>query len=418
MSMGRRAQIARRAAAALAACALAGALATAEAAGAISQLDVSYDLGTPVSPPSRNSLDVYRPDGSSPADARPVVVYVHGGGWMRGDKRNRITDKVNLFTGAGYVFVSLNYRLSPDPPDTSYPPDRIRFPAHPDDVGEAIGWIDRNVAAYGGDPTRILLIGHSAGAHLVSLVSTDPRYVTRHGVEPWQLIGTVALDGDAYDVADRISEVGPASAPTFLSAFATPEENALDGTWATASPELWADPSDPDHLIVTQAAAPGRIADAEELAVALGMDPTTSVFRAPYDHAGINAAVGGDDPAGETAAILDFYARVLGNAEKPRARFRAKPGKRVRAQGRRAKVRFRFGSNVAGSKFECRLDGKRYRSCRSPRVIRVERGRHTFRVRAVSPSGRTGPAASFRFRVLQARCVLFSRFSLQSVLLE
>ena len=61
-------------------------------------------------------------------------------------------------------------------------------------------------------PERMLLIGHSAGAHLVSLVTTDPRYVERHGVEPWQLIGTVALDSDAYDVADRIAETASSAA--------------------------------------------------------------------------------------------------------------------------------------------------------------------------------------------------------------
>ena len=398
----RRSTVGHRATAALAGCALAAAIVATEAPAAISQLDVDYDLGSPVSPAAQNQLDVYRPDGSASTDSRPVVVYVHGGGWMRGDKSNRIADKVDLFTGAGYVFVSANYRLSPDPPDTSYPPERVRFPAHPDDVGEAIGWIDRNIAAYGGDPERILLIGHSAGAHLVSLVSTDPRYVTRHGVEPWQLIGTVALDGDAYDVADRIAEVGPGSAPTFLSAFATAEENALDGTWATASPERWADPSDPEHLIVTQAAAPGRIADAEELALALGQDPA-GVFRAPYDHAGINNAVGGADPAGETQAILGFFAQMLGTAKKPRAMIRRYPGKRIRTGRAKAKVKFTFAANVAGSRFECRLDSKRYRPCRSPWVERVKRGRHRFRVRAIAPSGRPGPADAFRFRVVQAR---------------
>ena len=141
---------------------------------AISQANVNYDLGSPPAPApaQQNYLDIYRPDGSSLTDSRPVVVYVHGGGWRIGDKDNQLADKVNLFTGAGYVFVSINYRLSPT--NNNYDPGRIRFPDHPDDVGEAIGWIDRNIGAYGGDSERLLLIGHSAGAHLMSLVTHEP----------------------------------------------------------------------------------------------------------------------------------------------------------------------------------------------------------------------------------------------------
>ncbi len=401
MGMGRFRSTTALLVACLAGCALA-----AEGAGAaIPQLNVNYDLGSPPSPANRNFLDVYRPDGSSPGDSRPVVVYVHGGGWRTGNKTNQITDKVNLFTGAGYVFVSLNYRLSPDPVDESYPADRVRFPDHPDDVGEAIGWLDRNVAAFGGDPSRMLLIGHSAGAHLVSLVSTDPRYVEAHGVEPWQLIGTVALDGDAYDVADRISEVG-AAAPLFYSAFATPAENAVDGTWTNASPEAWAGPRDPEHLIVTQAAAPGRIADAEELAVALGQDPATSVFRAPYDHEGINDAVGGPaDTAGETAAIMSFFDRMVDGSRTPEVAIKRHPGRRVKlGEGRsKRRIEFAFGAKPKDARFECRLDGKEFRSCRTPWSRRVGEGRHRFRVRPFAPSGRPGEAESFRFRVLPAR---------------
>jgi poly(3-hydroxybutyrate) depolymerase len=78
------------------------------------------------------------------------------------------------------------------------------FPDHPDDVGEAVGWLDRNAVAYGLDPDRIFLMGHSAGAHLASLVSTDPSYVRRHGVDPRQMTGTVTLDTGAFDVARAV----------------------------------------------------------------------------------------------------------------------------------------------------------------------------------------------------------------------
>lgn len=387
---------------------LACTLAAPGAGAAISQPDVNYDLGSPPapSPASENFLDVYRPDGSSPTDSRPVVVYVHGGGWRVGNKSNQITRKVNLFTGAGYVFVSLNYRLSPDPIDPSYPPERVRFPDHPDDVGEAIGWVDRNIAAFGGDPTRLLLIGHSAGAHLVSLVSTDPRYVEAYGVEPWQLIGTVALDGDAYDVADRISEVGSAGEALFFNAFGTPAENAAEGSWAAASPKLWAGPRDPEHLLVTQAGSPARAADADAMAVALGQDPESSVFRAPYDHEGINDAVGDPgDTSGETVAIMDFFARMVAASTEPEAKIKRHPRKKVlTAEGEsKARVEFAFSSDVEGSKFECRLSDVSFRSCRSPYSRKLGKGHYRFGFRPIAPSGRPGEVESFRFRVRQIR---------------
>lgn len=375
---------------------------------AISQPDVSYDLGSPPapSPATQNALDVHRPDGSSTTDSRPVVVYVHGGGWRVGDKDNQIIDKVNLFTGAGYVFVSLNYRLSPNPIDPAYPPGRVRFPDHPDDVGEAIGWLDRNIAAYGGDPNRLLLIGHSAGAHLVSLVSTDFGYVERYGVEPWQLTGTVSLDSDAYDVAERISELPPGSGGEagYFNAFGTPAENAAEGTWAAGSPINWVDGKDPEpqFLFVTQGRSQQRIADSERMAVALGQDPAASVLRPPYGHEEISDAVGSaDDPAGETAAIMDFFDRRIDDAVAPKVQITDRPSKTIRTKKAHARVRFRFGSSVKGSAFECRLDREKLRPCRSPRTYRLERGRYRFEVKALAPSGRPGKSKTARFRVIR-----------------
>ena len=365
------------------------------AAGATAHLDLDYGR----SPSAENRLDLYAPEGASPAGGRPVVVYIHGGGWRAGDKRNQIGHKVDLFTGAGYVFASLNYRLSPADP-AALDPDRVKFPDHPHDVGEAIGWLDHNVGGYGGDPTRIVLIGHSAGAHLVSLLSTDPRYLEAYAVEPWQVIGTIALDTDAYDVAARIAELRPLGRSLYYNAFGTPAEDAATGSWTAASPISWATPADPEFLLVTQAGSPVRIADAERMAVALGQDPGT-VFRAPYDHGGINAAVG--DPAdgsGETAAIIGFVSRVAA-AKAPKARFRGPVSRLVRSPHRTARVRFRFSADRSGSTFECRLDKRAFRACASPRSVRVRTGRHVFRVRALAPGGRPGPVNRLRFRVLR-----------------
>jgi acetyl esterase/lipase len=100
--------------------------------------------------------------------------------------------KARLFTRAGYLFASVNYRLSPaiDGPPAA---DRVRFPDQPHDVGEALGWLRRNVRAYGGAPNRLVLVGHSAGAHLASLAGVDPAYAAVRGVPAAAVRGVVSL---------------------------------------------------------------------------------------------------------------------------------------------------------------------------------------------------------------------------------
>jgi acetyl esterase/lipase len=365
------------------------ALGAAPSQAATSHLSESYDIDTPppASQPGANLLDIYGPDGVTPRDRRPVVVYVHGGAWAFGDKTSQIRNMIGLFTGAGYVFVSLNHRLSPFPANPS-DPNRIKFPDHPHDVGEAIGWLSRHIADYGGDPTRILLIGHSAGAHLVSLVSTDPSYAAAYGVAQWELIGTVSLDSEALDVPTRIAGADQTEKQYFYNAFGTASENAAGDLWARASPINWAGPMDPPFLLVTQAAVPSRVAQNQRMAAALASGPGASVFLAPYDHLGINDAVGSPtDSAGETAAIMSFFARAVALSNTPKVKLRGHP------------PRFNFKSNVAGASFRCRLDRHKFKPCRSPRRVRAGAGRHKFRIQAISPRGRPGPTKTVRFRL-------------------
>jgi acetyl esterase/lipase len=180
-------------------------------------------------------------------------------------------------------------------------------------VGEAIGWLSRHVDEYGGDPARLLLIGHSAGAHLVSLVSTDPRYVRAYGVNPSRLLGTVSLDTAAFDVRERISQIPGAGKDLYYNAFGTPRENAATGSWAPGSPISFADSRDPRHLLITQT-NPRRVSENRRMASALKQSPKT-VFPVHYDHGRINAAVGSpNDPAGETKRIMEFFARRIATA--------------------------------------------------------------------------------------------------------
>jgi arylformamidase len=372
-------------------------------AAATPHRDVDYDIDSPPapSPASQNGLDIYTPDGARAGDHRPLIVYVHGGGWAMGDKANQIQRKVDLFTGAGFVFASINYRLSPSSGDPD--PNRVRFPDHPHDVGEAIAWLSRHVSSYGGDPRRIVLIGHSAGAHLVSLVSTNPQYVSAYGVHQWQLIGAISLDTDAYDIPTRIATGGPSAQAMLYNAFATPAENALANAWALGSPINWAGPKDPPFLLVTQAANPGRISETERMAASLATASGASIFRAPYAHEGINDAVGNPaDISGETATIMDFIARAVAAAKNPKVKLRRHPPHSRSIRARRTTVRFVFRANVSGASLECRLDKRKLKPCLSRRSFRVATGGHVLRYRAISWSGRPGAVQRFEFRIRPA----------------
>ncbi len=372
----------------------------------LKQADISYDLGSPPADPARNSLDIYLPDEPS-GGLRPFVLHIHGGGWRVGDKANAsMPDKAELFTGLGYGLVSINYRLSPSTGDPENPdPDRIRFPDHPDDVGEAIAWLDRNAAAYGLDPDRIILMGHSAGAHLASLVSTDPRYIERYGVDRRQILGAIPLDTAAFDIEQSVLGSDPDEPSLlFANAFGTPAENAATGDWETASPLTWADAVDPRHLFVVQT-IPSRINRQLAMATKLEQEPTT-VVAVPLSHNGINRAIGSPtDATGATPAVVGFVAGRLAAYAEPRARISKRPSKVVRL-GRKArsgkpkkkKVRFAFTGSENVSGFQCRLDGAQFRSCKSPRRYRVDRGRHSFRVRPLYPSGRPGAVKLVRFK--------------------
>lgn len=148
-------------------------------------VDVRRDLA--YGPDARNRLDVYIPPG---AQSAPIVLMVHGGAWMFGDKQasNVVNAKVARWAPRGYILVSPNYRIARPP----------KVMDQAEDVARALAFTQANAASWGGDPARVLLMGHSAGAHLVTLLTAAPQIATAQGAKPW--VGTVALDTAALDV--------------------------------------------------------------------------------------------------------------------------------------------------------------------------------------------------------------------------
>lgn len=138
-------------------------------------------------PASRQRLDVYMP---AHADGAPILVMVHGGGWAIGDKSSSgvVRNKVRHWLPAGFIVVSVNYRMVPE----------VDVSAEAEDVARALAYAQRNAALWGGDGSRVVLMGHSAGGHLVALVTADSALVRRAGVRHW--LGTIGLDAGAYNV--------------------------------------------------------------------------------------------------------------------------------------------------------------------------------------------------------------------------
>jgi acetyl esterase/lipase len=139
----------------------------------------------------RQVLDIYTPE---TAKELPVVFWIHGGGWQTGDKTS-VQLKPRVFTERGFVFVSTNYRLLPD----------VEMDVLIRDVAKSLGWVHKNIARYGGDPQRIFVMGHSAGAQLAALICIDERYLRAEGVSFDALQGCVPVDGDTYDLPAMIT---------------------------------------------------------------------------------------------------------------------------------------------------------------------------------------------------------------------
>ena len=142
--------------------------------------------------PALLSLDIYLP--ANPHNA-PVVMWVHGGGYAIGDKAYQMADKITLFNEQGWILVSVNYRLSV--------PDKgaAQYPDHFLDVAAAVAWVRKHIPTYGGDLKRIALLGHSAGADIVSNVAVNPIYLKEYGLEFSAITCAAPLDTAGFDKA-------------------------------------------------------------------------------------------------------------------------------------------------------------------------------------------------------------------------
>lgn len=146
------------------------------------------------------ALDVFMPRGAASGDA-PVVVFFYGGAWKRGERAQYgfVGDRL---ARNGILAIVADYRTWP----------RAGFPAFVDDAADAVAWTRAHAADYGGDPDRMFVMGHSAGAQIAALLGTDARYLRARGMEPRALAGVIGLSGP-YDfvIGDYAPIFGPPS---------------------------------------------------------------------------------------------------------------------------------------------------------------------------------------------------------------
>lgn len=259
--------------------------------------DIPYANPSPANP-RLNQLDIYRP---AEGENLPVLIFIHGGSWRYGDKRF-VSDKPAFFTSQGFVFASVNYRLAPE----------VTHPVYVQDVAKAIAWLQAHVAEYGGDPKRMVVMGHSSGAHLAALVATDNRYLKEAGSGLDALRGVIVLDGGGYDIPRMANSGEPFAKGRYEKAF-----TGDAAVWKEASPITYVAPDKgiPPFLLVHAGKRQASADQAKELAAALQETGVRAeVFHNPdRNHVTLNSAIGKDGDA-TTEAILSFANSVVNPA--------------------------------------------------------------------------------------------------------
>jgi acetyl esterase/lipase len=239
-------------------------------------------------------LDVYSPGGSG----RPVVIYVHGGAWKAGSK-GQVGSMPDYFNDLGYVFISVGYSLS------------ANVGQQAGQVGQAVQWVKSNVGQYGGDASRVAIMGHSAGCHLASLAVLSGR---APGVR-----ALVANDTAAYDVP-YLAEINNGRLPLlYVPAFKDKSK------WQAWSPISYAGGGGGIPVLVAWSGGRDRDRISQRFAGALeaaGHPVTRFDGSSRYNHISISKAVGRpSDPLNR--AVTAFLQQTIGGAPADAAQVQA-----------------------------------------------------------------------------------------------
>lgn len=251
--------------------------------------------------PALTSVDVYTPpDGDDGCKDRPLVLWVHGGGWTGGDKSEYTDDKVRLFNDAGYVFASTNYRVT----DATLTPPQPQHPVHDQDVATSVAWLVEHAGELGIDPDRVAVLGHSAGGGITAAVATDERYLGAHDRPLSTIRCAGSMDGEGYDVVAGATTAPEEWRPVYLDAFGT-------------DPAVWADASPINHVeagkgiprfFIAARGVDWRLEQHLAFIAALreaGV-PVTALDSRTLEHADLATLVGAPGDTLLTPALMDF----------------------------------------------------------------------------------------------------------------
>jgi len=242
----------------------------------------------------RQRMDVYLPASTTGTAKAPVIVMVHGGAWMVGNKAmpNVVDNKVaHWVRQKGYVFVSVGYRLSPQ----ADPLLQAR------DVAAAMAKAQGLATSWGGDPAKFILMGHSAGAHLSALLAASPSLAREAGALPW--LGTVALDSAALDL-ERIMQARHMR-------FYDRVFGADPAYWRSVSPgSVLAPGTMPMLLVCSTQRADGSCGQSRDFAAKVtAQGGRASVLPQDLTHAEVNTTLG--LPGAYTEAVDGFITALL-----------------------------------------------------------------------------------------------------------
>ncbi len=230
----------------------------------------------------------------------PLIVFVHGGGWKRGSKDNAGSRYAPAhFTGFGYAYASIDYRLVP----------AARVEDQAEDVARAVRALIGDAKKLGIDTSRIVLTGHSAGAHLVALVGTDETYLKKAGLSFADIDGVIPNDGAAYEVSAQFAQAGRMMKATYEQAFGTDpaRQKALSPTHHAVAPNA------PAFLLIHVQREDG-VSQNKVLEAAL-RNGGTKVQRNEFPgtglqgHAEINRRLG--DPTYAATGVVDTWLKDL-----------------------------------------------------------------------------------------------------------
>lgn len=229
----------------------------------------------------RQRYDVYLPKGDAARlGPAPMILMVHGGGWCVGDKalKSTVQHKAARWTAKGFVVVSTNY------PMLTHGRDAL---AQAHEVAAAAAHLQKNAAQWGGDGTKLILMGHSAGAHLVSLVGTAQDIRTRAGM--LEVLGVVSIDAGATDLEMQMPKVVPFLKVRYTEAFGTDPAR-----WPEMSPAHRVDSTSAPWLGICATTRPDKPCEQSEVYVqrSLAAGVPAAVLPLPKSHGKLNSELG------------------------------------------------------------------------------------------------------------------------------